>query len=208
MALIINHLTAPLGAHQKKRRLEMNLKKLGLILACLMLLIATAAHADNDQGAQPMGKMETFFKSNHFGKDLGFSLGVKTWLCEWSLPVEMASALDQNGSPIITDTQILQFESDTELTFIPTFMVRYRNFFIGGTYLPEKAFDFTSQNHTFSLTADPELEGANLALPTELTVSGERREWDLNIGYFITSNFAVSLGYKRSWIEHTNILTF
>nr|WP_319494005.1 hypothetical protein [uncultured Desulfobacter sp.] len=158
----------------------MNLRKLGLILTCLMLLIGigTAAHASEvDQGAQPLGKMQTFFKSNHFGKDWGFGLGVKTWTNDWSLPLEVKSS-----PTATTTTSIVQFDSDMEVAFIPTGLVRYKNFFIGGGYMPGTDYDFNQQ--TVNET-------------TISQVNGERKEWDLNIGYFLTPNLAVTLGYKK-----------
>ena len=158
----------------------MNLRKLGLILTCLMLLIGigTAAHAsDVDQGAQPLGKMQTFFKSNHFGKDWGFGLGVKAWANDWSLPLEVKSS-----PTTTTTTSIVQFDSDMEIAFIPTGLIRYKNFFIGGGYMPGTDYDFNQQT----------VNGTTIS-----QVNGEREEWDLNIGYFLTPNLAVTLGYKN-----------
>lgn len=157
----------------------MNLRKLGLILTCLVLFIGTgtAAHAsDVDQGAQPLGKMQTFFKSNHFGKDWGFGLGVKAWANDWSLPLELTKK-------DLGATFIHQFDSDMELAFIPTGLVRYNNFFIGGSYMPGTDYDFHQQTVSSTQTISQ--------------MKGEREEWDLNIGYFLTPNLAVTFGYKK-----------
>jgi len=181
----------------------MNLRKLGLILACLVLLIGigTVAHAsDVDEGAEPLGKMQTILKSNHFGKDWGFALGMKTWATEWTLPVGMDSTFNYNNKTGEISTtgqqEILQFESDTEVTFIPTFIVRYKNFFIGGSYFPETEYDFESQFHTYGINITNAVVTSDHTT-AEYSVSGERKEWDLNLGYFVTPNFAVSLGYKQ-----------
>jgi len=180
----------------------MNLRKLGLILACLAMLIGigTAAHAsDMDQGAQPLGKMQTILKSNHFGKDWGFALGIKTWVNTWSLPVKLLMKYDDESWVKEEDRNIVQFESDTEMAFIPTFMVRYKNFFVGGSYFPETEYDFSEQNW------GPTINGILLD-DTTFKPSGERKEWDLNCGYFLNQNFAVSLGYKKLDRSYTSII--
>lgn len=149
-----------------------------IMLAGLLAVIGGTAQAA-EQGASPMGKMTEVVTANSFDKKWGFSLGVKVWMNQWDLPLELGGSdepEDKSGS------YILQFESDSEVTYIPAAMVRYRNFFIGGSYLPETDYDFTAQIENDGILWDP---------------SGDRKEWDLNIGYFITPNLAVSLGYKR-----------
>lgn len=194
----------------------MNLRKLGLILACLVMLtgIGTVAHAsDVDQGAQPLGKMQTILKSNHFGKDWGFALGVKTWASEWSLPVELPTTVEfvnsnSNFNFNIKNYNIVQFESDTEMAFIPTFMVRYRNFFVGGSYFPETEYDFSGQSWGFTILDSSTTSPFGVGVNTTIKPSGERKEWDLSCGYFFNQNFAVSLGYKkldRSYVDTVTI---
>lgn len=141
------------------------------------------------KGHSPLGKMRTILKSNHFGKDWGFAIGIKTWNSAWSLPIELP--IELNNETFSETSNIIQFESDTQIIFLPTLMVRYKNFFVGGGYLPETEYDFSGQ--AWNLTVDGAPSGGQFTyIP-----SGERKEWDLSCGYFFNKYFAVSLGYKK-----------
>lgn len=134
----------------------------------LLLASSIAQAAPND----------SIWVANHFGKDFGVSVGLKFWSNQWDSPFELeALAGSTQASSIYT------FESKTEVAAIPTFLVRYRNFFVGGSYLPEIEYNFDTQVLEFN--------GQSLA-----DLSAEREEWDLNLGYFITPNLALSVGYK------------
>ena len=161
--------------------------KVCLLGVCLLAVgMLGNAHAA-DQGAEPMGKMRTILESNYFDKDWGYSLGLKAWVNEWSLPVE---------NHIDNKTRFInQFESDPELTFVPAGMVRYRNFFIGGSFLPEKNYNFTQQTIGTGRADD---------IAWSIKPSGSRKEWDLNIGYFVSPNLAISIGYKKMERNLTN----
>ena len=130
--------------------------------------------------------MQTLASSNRSGADWGYALGLKTWMNEWSLPMKLGS-YNTDGSAI------LQFESDSEFTFIPTFMVRYRKFFIGGSYMPKTEYEFSMQSVPSSRY---NIYGREIKEDLNIDVSAERKEWDLNLGYMITPNIALSIGYK------------
>jgi len=123
----------------------------------------------SEQGSSPAGGI---FGANYFDKDIGVTVGAKLWSNQWDLPLEM----NHTG----TNSTIHQFESGSEMSFIPAFLVRYKNFFVGGSYLTNTKYSFSAQS-----------VGANTIKPF-----GERKEWDLNLGYFVMPNLAVSLGYK------------
>ncbi len=120
----------------------------------------------------------TVWVANHFGKDFGVSVGIKFWSNQWDSPFELEGLVGSTEA-----STIYTFESKTEVAGIPTFLVRYRNFFLGGSYLPETEYNFDTQVLDFS--------GRVLA-----DLKAEREEWDLNLGYFITPNLALSVGYK------------
>ena len=125
--------------------------KMFVLLAWLLTLgICAVAHAadEKDEELPSMGKMQTVASSNRVGADWGYALGLKIWMNEWSLPVKFGS-FKTDGS------NILQFESDSEFTFIPTFMVRYRKFFIGGSYMPKTEYESSTQSVPFSYYNDP-----------------------------------------------------
>lgn len=118
----------------------------------------------------------SIFEANHFEKDFGVTIGEKLWMNRWSLPAE----LPNSSSPTST---IYQFDSDDEVASLTTLLVRYRNFFIGAGFLPETNYNFKSQTTSLS--------------PDKTAVEGKRKEWDLNLGYFITPNLSVIAGYKQ-----------
>lgn len=163
--------------------------KMFVLLACLLALgICGVAHAadEKDEALPPVGKMQTVASSNRAGADWGYALGLKTWMNEWSLPVSFSSNNTDNSA-------ILQYESDPEFTFIPTFMVRYRKFFIGGSYMPKTEYEFSTQSVHYSIY---DSYGQLINADMNLDIAAERTEWDLNLGYMIIPNIALSIGYK------------
>ena len=65
--------------------------------------------------------------------------------------------------------------ADLETTVTPVASVRYKDFLVSGSYLLRKDFKFPFPNYP----------------PTE------RREYDLNVGYFLLPGLAASIGYKN-----------
>jgi hypothetical protein len=164
--------------------------KMFVLLACLLSLgICANAHAtaENGEGTAPMGTMQTVASSNHFSEDLGYAIGLKFWMNEWSLPVRLGSYYTSNAA-------ILQFDSDSEFAFIPTFMVRYRNFFLGGSYMPKTEYEYSTQSTVYTIF---DSYGRIRGVDRNVDVSAERTEWDLNLGYMLTPNIALSIGYKN-----------
>ena len=158
-----------------------------LVWVCVTMVGICVKVQAADEGAKPMGKMQALLESNDKNKDWKIMFGLKVWNNEWDVPVELR-AYDK--------TYILEFESDAAVTPIPALLVWYRNFFIGGSYLLDTDYDFTPQELAWwSRSIDDEEEVFNY-YNWDLDVSGSRKEWDVNIGYFITPNIAMSLGYK------------
>lgn len=134
--------------------------------------------APGSQGQESSGR-------SHFGKNWTVMLGLKIWPNKWDLPVELFGYDNK--------TYIHEFESGAELTYIPAVLIRYRNFFIGGSYLSETDYDFVNQNYSNWGVEDNIL----YITGTTISVSGSRKEWDLNLGYFLLPNLAISIGYKN-----------
>src|SRR5687768_12196303 len=64
-------------------------------------------------------------------------------------------------------------EAETETSLIPLLSLRYQEFLVSGSYL-------TSTDFTFSPTYKP-----------------ERKEYDINFGYFLLPSLAATVGYKH-----------
>lgn len=169
--------------------------RIGVFLMSLVLsghlstVNATEQMPEPEPQASPMGKMRAVVESNNFDKDWGIAIGLKAWANEWDLPV----VWHPSGLTGERSTSVLQFNSDLEIGYMPSFIARYRNFFIGGSFLPST--DYTFQEHN--------IHGTTLITPGDVSigemvinVKGERQEWDINMGYLLTPNLAVSLGYK------------
>ncbi|CAK0742554.1 putative Secreted protein [Gammaproteobacteria bacterium] len=80
-------------------------------------------------------------------------------------------------------------------------MMRYKNFFLGGSLTPKKDYSFESQRAgVVGLKYVPRGSTSNVNeefIDGVVLPEASRKEWDLNIGYFITPNLALSLGYKE-----------
>jgi opacity protein-like surface antigen len=149
----------------------------------MVMGISVTVQAQDERGT-PTGKMQPLLELDQKDKDWKIMFGVKAWSNEWDLPIELR-AYDK--------TRILEFESDAALTSIPALLVWYRKFFIGGSYLLDTDYDFTPQQfRNWSRSEDDQFFGYTY----DIDISGSRKEWDLNIGYSLTPNIAVSLGYK------------
>ena len=157
-----------------------------LVWACFMVMGLSVNAQTAAKGATPTGKMQSLLESDPEERDWKIMVGLKVWANEWGLPVELRA---------VDKTFILEYESETAITPIPALLVTYRNFFIGGSYLLDTDYDFSPQR-----LANWHVDNDNKITPIplqDLDVSGSRKEWDVNFGYFLTPNIAVSLGYKN-----------
>jgi hypothetical protein len=174
----------------------MKVVKTVLVLVCVMAMGIDVNAQAAENGAIPNGKMQPLLEVDSTGRDWKIMYGLKVWANEWSLPVELGAG---------DKTYILEYESDSAITPIPAFLATYRNFFIGGSYLLETDYDFPKQQGKYWYIND---RGETVDDYYNLDISGSRTEWDLNIGYFLTPNIAVSLGYKNLERDLTLTTTF
>ena len=175
-----------------------------------------AAAVGQSEGTSPIGAI---FGPNHFDKDFGFVVGLKAWANQWDMPVSTvgySAIVSPTGinRPTNNDT-IISFESDQETSLVPALMLRYKNFFVGTSFIPEKDYSFdTQQVGTVSIVGKdnafsqqfPKLHDVITHLPGMSdnfivslydTPTAKRKEWDVNLGYFVTPNLALTLGYKE-----------
>jgi hypothetical protein len=156
------------------------------VLVCVMMVGICVKVQAADEGATPTGKIQPLLEVDSKEREWKIMYGLKAWANEWSLPLELG---------VGDKTQIFEFESDTAITPIPAFLATYRNFFIGGSYLLDTDYDFPSQQYRTAYIND---NGERAYIEDwDFDVFGSRKEWDVNIGYFITPNIAISLGYKN-----------
>ncbi len=115
---------------------------------------------------------EVVQKTSKLG-DLQFSFGLKLHTNKVTatalLPVDTTS-----GSVDILDN----FRSSTENTLIPAFSLRYGNFFASASHFLETDYEFQAA-----------AAGVRLKL--------NRRETDVNLGYYVLPGLGISVGYKQ-----------
>ena len=175
----------------------MKVVKAMLVLVCIMAMGIDVKGRAAENEAMPNGKMQPLLEVDSTGRDWKIMYGLKVWANEWSLPVELGAG---------DKTYILEYESDSAITPIPAFLATYRNFFIGGSYLLDTDYEFSKQQlKNYYTDAD---SGEDHGFIQNIEMSGSRTEWDLNIGYFLTPNIAVSLGYKNLERDRTETTTF
>lgn len=143
--------------------------------------------------ASQSGPTEASIKS----KNWTFVVGYKAWLNTWQTAYPYSG--QYYGSHIVETT------SGNEFAHIPNASIKYKDFFISGSYFPEISYDFPKFSYIANYPAAP----AGVGTITE-TVSGsaKRSEWDAQIGYFILSSpIAVTLGYKNVTQKYTTTYT-
>lgn len=104
--------------------------------------------------------------------DLHLSIGARVWVNSW----EKFMLSPDN-------TLVNVAKSDTTLTPIPTASLRYKDFFLSGSY-------FVNSDYQWNLTA------ATDRGTTPVDIDGQRREFDITAGYFLHPNLALTAGYK------------
>jgi len=126
-------------------------------------------------------------------KNWTFVVGYKAWLNSWQ------TSFMQSGST--TGSNIVETTSGTQIAHIPTASIKYKDFFISGSYFPETNYDFPK----FSYIVNSPTVGT---ITETASMSAKRSEWDAQIGYFILSSpIAVTLGYKNVTQKYTTTYT-
>lgn len=143
----------------------------------LGLMAATPASAQTNTTGNGMEATESLGSIG----DLNFFAGVRIWANEWDIITPQRElVLDQaNPGSILARDHFRSTTSDMEITPMPTVGVRYGKLLASLTYFMPTKYDGKS------------------ALKKDV----ERREIDVNIGYYILPSLVVSLGYKDVKID-------
>jgi hypothetical protein len=141
---------------------------------------------DSSSKTQPSATAESPFSigsifSSHFGNDhFGATVGYKAWYNTWDLPLYISGG----GQHIITNVG-----SGTEISHIPVVSLRYKNFFVSGSY-------FLKTDYNLSKIKIANGIGSSYST-TEYSIFAERSEWDITTGYYVSQNIAITFGYKN-----------
>ena len=98
-----------------------------------------------------------------------FSVGVRAWYTDWTT---FSYYVDDTTDPD-TNLALTQKSASNEVVLIPLVSVRYRDFVGSVSGWPSTKFSFDDGS------------------------SGTREEFDINVGYYVMSGVAFTLGYKK-----------
>jgi len=133
--------------------------------------------------------------------DLHLSVGTKLWINNW----------EKFFPDAYNKTISVSQSTGTALTPIPTASIKFKDFFITGSY-------FSQSNYHWKTTAITPAGLGSLPGGTilNLDTDGGRREYDISAGYFLHPNIAVSAGYKdilqkfntNGTVDNTNTIVY
>ena len=123
-------------------------------------------------------------QSTPLGKDVTLAIGLKLWMNTWQ------SANGSFGSQQGSNVQ--SYISDGNVAFIPSISLKIKDFFISTSYMGAPEYTFAEYTDTIVLKSGPTYSVYTLDHKTTAT----RTESDTNIGWFISKNLALTLGYK------------
>lgn len=120
--------------------------------------------------------------------DTRFTVGVKVWHASWLsyMPVNY-SGFSAGGAPTTGDS-VNEVEGKAHTDFMPFISVRHKDLFVSLSYAR-----FTSD---FRVATSPIVTPGGQTLITSRSDHFKRREGDLNVGYFVTPEVAIAIGYK------------
>lgn len=123
----------------------------------------------------PMAAHADDDNSVQVGKDTYLSTGMKFWVNTWQ------TNLTGNG---VNWTQLTE---GPHLGYVPNVGLKYKQMLMSASYMG--AGNYTFPTETFFTT------GAGSKLDT-LNITGNRQEFDYNIGYYVIPQLALTVGYK------------
>lgn len=131
-------------------------------------------------------------QSTPLGKDVTLAIGMKFWFNTWQ------SAQGSLGAQQGTNVQT--YVSDANIAVIPSISLKIKDFFISTSYLGAPEYTFPEYSDTLILTSGPTTTAYTLNHKT----TAKRTESDANIGWYVTPNLALTLGYKVVTLEITD----
>lgn len=108
------------------------------------------------------------------GKDLYMSAGMKLWINTWQTNLTGNSGKDWT-----------QLTADPVVGIVPNLSLKYKQLLIAGSFMATGDYQFPHQ--TFK---------NGTAVRNELDVKGNRQEIDLNVGFYVVPQVALTMGYK------------
>lgn len=119
-----------------------------------------------------------------------YTVGVKVWHASWLsyIPANY-SGFSAGGAPTTGDI-VNEIEGKAHTDFMPLISVRHKDLFVSLSYAR-----FTSD---FRVATSPVITPSGQNLITSRNDHFSRREGDLNVGYFLTPEVAIAIGYKNA----------
>lgn len=152
------------------------------------LLLASAMNVSfgEEPATDPAMPGQTEIGQSSFLGDIRVSVGVKMWINSWEkfLP-------DPYAVVMYTD------RSASELAPIPTVAVKYKDFFISGSYFSNTSYGFSVLQTAPTFSRSPFPINLPPGTPVHVGIDATREEWDVNLGYFLHPNLAFVVGYKN-----------
>ena len=143
-------------------------------LFSLILLLALLVAAVPSQAEE---------QSTPLGKDVTLAIGLKLWFNTWQ------SANGSFGSQQGSNVQ--SYISEANVAYIPSISLKIKDFFISTSYLG--APDYTFPTYTDNVIVSGP---TSTAYTLKHNTTAKRTESDTNIGWYVTPNLALTLGYK------------
>lgn len=202
--------------------------KLKVLALALLSTYATHSFAeDNTEKTSSSSalKNEGSLLESPISKDLAILIGTKVWYNTWSLPIAFSST----GKPADSD-MIASFKSENKLSTIPQLGFKFKDFMLTSGYFTKTKYTFGTQkidqyyvpDITGLYPALVSLNGMNgtisqaiintdsttplaIKVPISISPSADRSEFDMNLGYYLTPNIALTLGYKQIKRNYTYV---
>jgi len=107
-------------------------------------------------------------------------VGYKAWFNTWTTPV--GHFAPQGGA------NFTQIQSDSVVASIPSVALKISDFLISSSYMISPTYTFTAYTDTINISGTP--------FTSKSTTTAERKELDVNVGYYVAPSLAITLGYK------------
>ncbi len=195
------------------------LSMLGLTATCYADEPTKASAKENNATSEETNFLPDMLSKSHFDKDFSASVGLRLWQNRWNLPIWSSNAQrPQTANDVYKyPDHIMTLNSDNTSVDIPAIGLRYKNFFLGGSYFKQTAYHFNKQrvirNSPVQILQDssgsiigasPYDQNGNLLdnsffytpLPYDFMMDAKREEWDVSVGYYINKYLMLTTGYK------------
>lgn len=130
--------------------------------------------------------------------DTYLTIGAKVWHADWQSYVPSTyGGVGPTGARVVGDS-VNEVEAKAKTEAFPFFSVRHKNVFV--------SFSHAHFANDFYVATSPVLLPGGQTLITSRNEHLQRRESDLNLGYFVTPEVALVLGYKDALESRDTVL--